>query len=495
MHFVLKQFPKNGVSKDLPTRISEDGIADDQDDLAAKQKNHEVLDGVDSDAETTDEGGISVGVSSWQASTVGSGSVSTETTAMSFKKTNSRNMKDVIEGIQSEDLGVWTAPRDNTTLSVGAKTEGLALWNRAQDMDMEEGPPPGLNIVQEMSSAPPPQADNTSLSPSLGSENHPIGCSPCAWFWKAQGCQNAYDCRRCHLCPEGELKARKKSKVETLRATKPNVQLSDSSIPTAAEPAMIATSAEGVRASQTPCSKDAVPAKVALANAIVSTSKSLANTDEADLPSKGASLHPDQCRPCAWFYKPQGCTNGKECGHCHACPDGELKNRRKAKVASLRLDGDSPSDNVEQDFGSNMGTPAGHFQPYEHSFGSPLASHHPMLDMSCESPSFQHAHSMPNMLPPMSPMSPSLYSMLMPTVGSLPSIGSAMHGSGKCKPCAWFWKQRGCLNGQECGHCHICPDGEIKSRRLEKVSAMRLGALVPAKGGSAARKLKIAPLL
>lgn len=219
-------------------------------------------------------------------------------------------------------------------------------------------------------------------------------------------------------------------------------------------------------------------------------------------------MHPDQCRPCAWFYKPQGCQNGKECGHCHACPDGELKNRRKAKVASLRLDTDSPSDfygannssNVEQDVGSsNMGTPARKFQPsmlsVDHSFGSPLASHQPMFDISCDSPSMQHGHSMPNMMPSMSPMSPSLYSMLMPPVGSLPSMGSAVHGSGKCKPCAWFWKQRGCLNGQECGHCHICPDGEIKSRRLEKVAAMRLGALVPAKGGSTARKLKIAPLL
>lgn len=477
---------------------------------------------MDSDAETTDEGGISMGLSSWQTSTVGSGSSSAAPgdesfvgSQIAFQKTGSRNMKDVIEGIQSEDLGVWDTKHSYKAFAVGATTDSLAVWNRTKDMDMEEGPPPGLNIVQEASSAPTLQADNTSLSPSLGSEKHPVGCSPCAWFWKAQGCQNGYSCRRCHLCPEGELKARKKSKVATLRASKPQaIDLGDSSNPTAAEPAIIATFAEAGRAPQTPLSKDAVPAKVALANAAVSTPQSpdagitamASSLDTSDLPSKGASLHPNHCRPCAWFYKPQGCNNGKDCGHCHACPDGELKNRRKAKVASLRLDGDSPSEvratgslsHVEHDVGSaSMGTPAQNFQPsmLDHSFGSPLVSHQPMLDISCDSPSIQHGHSVPNMLPPLSPMSPSLYSMLMPTVGSLPSIGSAMHGSGKCKPCAWFWKQRGCLNGQECGHCHICPDGEIKSRRMEKVAAMRLGALVPAKGSSAARKLKIAPLL
>jgi len=377
-------------------------------------------------------------------------------------------------------------------------------------MDMEEGPPPGLNIVPEMSSSHASPADNTSLSPSLGSEKHPVGCSPCAWFWKTQGCSNGSECRRCHLCGEGELKVRKKSKVASLRATKPqSSDLGDSSISTAAEPAMIATSSEGVTAPQTPLSKDAVPAKVALANAAESAPKSsdagltAIVSSSAELSSKGASLHPDQCRPCAWFHKPQGCNNGKECGHCHSCPDGELKNRRKAKVDCLRLDNDSPCNFYGKDNLSSMeqdvGTPVDKFRPgmlsVGHSFGSPMASHHPMIDIPCDSPSMQHAHSMPNMISPMSPMSPSLYSMLMPAVGSLPSIGSSMHGSGKCKPCAWFWKQRGCLNGQECGHCHICPDGEIKSRRLEKVAAMRLGALVPAKGGSAARKLKIAPLL
>ena len=42
-------------------------------------------------------------------------------------------------------------------------------------------------------------------------------CQPCAWFHKASGCQNGVNCRRCHLCPESEVKLRKKQKVARLR--------------------------------------------------------------------------------------------------------------------------------------------------------------------------------------------------------------------------------------------------------------------------------------
>jgi len=54
--------------------------------------------------------------------------------------------------------------------------------------------------------------------PSVGSVEHTSGnCRPCAWFWKRQGCRNSAECRHCHLCPESELKRRKKEKVQALR--------------------------------------------------------------------------------------------------------------------------------------------------------------------------------------------------------------------------------------------------------------------------------------
>mmetsp|Transcript_62790 Transcript_62790/g.141824 ORF Transcript_62790/g.141824 Transcript_62790/m.141824 type:complete len:435 (-) Transcript_62790:147-1451(-) len=56
---------------------------------------------------------------------------------------------------------------------------------------------------------------------------------------------------------------------------------------------------------------------------------------------------------------------------------------------------------------------------------------------------------------------------------SVPSRGSVLHGTGNCRPCVWFWKPMGCMNGQHCSYCHMCSDGEIKARRKAKVVAMR----------------------
>eukprot|EP00429_Kryptoperidinium_foliaceum_P058559 CAMPEP_0176077296 /NCGR_PEP_ID=MMETSP0120_2-20121206/38647_1 /TAXON_ID=160619 /ORGANISM="Kryptoperidinium foliaceum, Strain CCMP 1326" /LENGTH=328 /DNA_ID=CAMNT_0017411027 /DNA_START=13 /DNA_END=997 /DNA_ORIENTATION=+ len=79
----------------------------------------------------------------------------------------------------------------------------------------------------------------------------------------------------------------------------------------------------------------------------------------------------------------------------------------------------------------------------------------------------------------------------------IPSAGSAMHGTGKCKPCAWFWKTTGCQSGLECGYCHLCPEGELKNRKKLKVAAMRMGALQPAKSAerSNAHALKLTSLV
>lgn len=55
-------------------------------------------------------------------------------------------------------------------------------------------------------------------------------------------------------------------------------------------------------------------------------------------PSLGSTTHNGRgdCRPCAWYYKPKGCQMGSQCDFCHLCPEGELKNRKKAKVAAIR---------------------------------------------------------------------------------------------------------------------------------------------------------------
>lgn len=56
-----------------------------------------------------------------------------------------------------------------------------------------------------------------------------------------------------------------------------------------------------------------------------------------------------------------------------------------------------------------------------------------------------------------------------------PSAGSLLHGTGRCKPCAWFWKPQGCQNAEKCFHCHLCPEGELKARKKERVAELRAG--------------------
>lgn len=54
-------------------------------------------------------------------------------------------------------------------------------------------------------------------------------------------------------------------------------------------------------------------------------------------PSAGSALHgTGQCNPCAHYWKDRGCALGPSCDFCHLCEDGELKRRRKAKVAMMR---------------------------------------------------------------------------------------------------------------------------------------------------------------
>mmetsp|Transcript_53722 Transcript_53722/g.94226 ORF Transcript_53722/g.94226 Transcript_53722/m.94226 type:complete len:264 (-) Transcript_53722:226-1017(-) len=73
-----------------------------------------------------------------------------------------------------------------------------------------------------------------------------------------------------------------------------------------------------------------------------------------------------------------------------------------------------------------------------------------------------------------------------------------MHENGQCRPCAWFWKKEGCKNGLSCGYCHLCPPGELKNRKKQKVLLMRSGALDPQKSSARSgtgRQLRLDPLV
>eukprot|EP00747_Dinoflagellata_sp_TGD_P088925 gnl/TRDRNA2_/TRDRNA2_164156_c2_seq6.p1 gnl/TRDRNA2_/TRDRNA2_164156_c2~~gnl/TRDRNA2_/TRDRNA2_164156_c2_seq6.p1 ORF type:complete len:537 (-),score=108.85 gnl/TRDRNA2_/TRDRNA2_164156_c2_seq6:215-1825(-) len=325
------------------------------------------------------------------------------------------------QGLSSWDPSVASMTSPVASMEPGWLDEQDDFFVEEDDTSREAlpRPPPGLEIVDGkpvLASKSPSKIQSDEL-PSRGSALHASGqCRPCAWFWKPQGCENGKECGHCHLCPKGELQSRKKEKITKMRASTESEQESPESQEVELPMPKTDGDTEGAHMLGPP---GLLP---------------------VDLPSKGAELHgTGKCRPCAWFWKPQGCSNGKECGHCHACPEAELKNRKKEKQAILRSQNGNEN---EEDNG----------QDAEGNYYGDCMSPYNMEYMS------------------MNPFS------VPPILGSLPSYGSMLHGTGRCRPCAWFWKAQGCQNGQECGHCHICPDGEIKARKRVKVAVMRMTA-------------------
>jgi len=61
-----------------------------------------------------------------------------------------------------------------------------------------------------------------------------------------------------------------------------------------------------------------------------------------------------------------------------------------------------------------------------------------------------------------------------PSLGSpeMPTIGSAGHNIGTCKPCAFF-HTKGCGNGVQCFFCHLCAPEEKRKRQKDKVTMLR----------------------
>jgi len=69
-----------------------------------------------------------------------------------------------------------------------------------------------------------------------------------------------------------------------------------------------------------------------------------------------------------------------------------------------------------------------------------------------------------------------------PDLGSaeLPTVGSEGHHAGRCRPCAFVWKEAGCGNGTECPFCHLCDAGERRRRKKERKAHWHGAVALPA---------------
>merc|ERR1712048_312211 len=56
-----------------------------------------------------------------------------------------------------------------------------------------------------------------------------------------------------------------------------------------------------------------------------------------EMPTAGSAQHYlGECKPCAFFWKQAGCSNGVNCTFCHLCDSNERKRRQKEKKAFLK---------------------------------------------------------------------------------------------------------------------------------------------------------------
>jgi len=71
---------------------------------------------------------------------------------------------------------------------------------------------------------------------------------------------------------------------------------------------------------------------------------------------------------------------------------------------------------------------------------------------------------------------------LADSLEELPSQGSALHRTGRCKPCA-FVHTKGCNTGKACQFCHLCDQGSSKRRKKALREYLRTSCPVSGAGG------------
>mmetsp|Transcript_58003 Transcript_58003/g.168254 ORF Transcript_58003/g.168254 Transcript_58003/m.168254 type:complete len:552 (+) Transcript_58003:77-1732(+) len=329
--------------------------------------------------------------------------------------------------------GVKGIPEPKTGLSqsdeglVQALTQALNSTPSSRWSDFEGD----IEAMPETASRDAFLADRDAL-PSLGSALHDVGaCSPCAWFWKAEGCRSGTACVRCHLCPENATKLRRKAKRQSAAFA-----VAEASRPGAAGgirpphgrlPSQQVEKSVHEQVGQGPPGK--TPSRLAL---------SVLLDPQADRcpskPPEDAELAP-QVMTVAAFER--GLTAG---------PGGG------AALPTLTV--------------PEASRPLTHSGEQAPGCKATLSETGPTLLAAKQvtSSEKQGCRSTPA-------------AFAMKDDGLLPSLGSVLHASGTCRPCAWFWKSVGCQNGSECQHCHLCPDGELKRRK--KVRALQRTTVAP----------------
>ncbi|CAE7502989.1 unnamed protein product, partial [Symbiodinium necroappetens] len=186
-------------------------------------------------------------------------------------------------------------------------------------------------------------------------------------------------------------------------------------------------------------------------------------------PSAGSQFHGQGlCKPCAWLWKPQGCLNGTACLHCHLCPKSEVKSRKKLRAKARKA---RPVPSAED------GSISAPLSVLPLSIPPPPGLPPPGLSLPIQlNPDSDPLEELESLEAPTVPAPPTPFQAeqeAQDSLNSLSSLGSLLHASGRCKPCGWFWKPKGCANGADCLHCHLCTASE--ARRKKRIASKMRG--------------------
>eukprot|EP00933_Yihiella_yeosuensis_P017168 TRINITY_DN1441_c0_g1_i3.p1 TRINITY_DN1441_c0_g1~~TRINITY_DN1441_c0_g1_i3.p1 ORF type:complete len:503 (-),score=117.10 TRINITY_DN1441_c0_g1_i3:472-1902(-) len=375
--------------------------------------------------------------------------------------------------------------------------------------------------------------------PSVGSALHASGnCTPCSWFWKQSGCQNGEDCRHCHLCPKSEVRARKKDKMKQKkhsqfhRQSPPEITATTAKTSsmqigkTVEDPQRVQPQADdvlsladirappgleldldqsifrpppGLELIDEDTTHDGLSMECTEDNDKHSqnpTDDDDDDDDEITVVDGKADAHPvyltvgsldhywGTCKPCSFFWRPQGCHNGADCRHCHLCPRTAVKQRKrrqekvKREMHTIEIAAKQIESQQQMIIEANMKilqlerqmrqqTP---MQQFSHTSQLPQQMQLGQLMLQQQQLALAQQQQMQILLPPVFPVPAPSDVVAAVAVAASGSAGSSDHAIGACKPCAWFWKPQGCEHGSKCKYCHLCGPDEIKKRK----KAMRM---------------------
>eukprot|EP00928_Gymnodinium_smaydae_P098853 TRINITY_DN9290_c0_g1_i1.p1 TRINITY_DN9290_c0_g1~~TRINITY_DN9290_c0_g1_i1.p1 ORF type:complete len:544 (-),score=96.33 TRINITY_DN9290_c0_g1_i1:107-1624(-) len=437
---------------------------------------------------------------------------------------------------KAEGQGSQSCPTQALRRERRARTEGASLAAiAASHQERSEA----AAAEEEDSPADAPDSSNAagSRAPaySQGSALHGSGeCRPCAWFWKAKGCLNAERCLHCHLCPDGEIKSRRKNKLTMMRLglatpkaeplpVRPEDELGvgfAAHAPFGNEPDE-STQCSGSGQGTGPSSED--DTAPGATNEESSTAAAVEEALRSQFAVEGAFDTPhafamdqfgfDAFAPMMFPMMDEayvaaaaaavasGCYGFEDAYAFAAAEDpSKIPLTLDSMVPAGFGDSESPDASPEGEPGLpgilrrprraktmpvNWGVVESVIPEAEECEGgdemNALSDAILQSSLLVEPPELNAGGLLlapPGLQEDSTPMAASPPPGLQAPPGT-PSHGSLQHGAGACRPCSWFWKAGGCQNGRDCLHCHLCPEGELKRRKKAKATMMRLGLMTP----------------